>query len=345
LACVPHAPRYTETLGITTATTYAVAQQHLTASLIGAVGLCFSNVLEATLRGFGSMKPALWVTMLMVACNVVLDPLFIFGIGPFPELGVAGAAVGTSISNCVGIVLYYRMIVKDFKVEVPFTAPNWKSLKDIVLVGGPVALAGIVFAMVYVGMGRTLNSVDPLAITAMGLGQQFENIPFTVTEAFRIGASTIVGQWMGARNATRARDSGWSAIRIASLALLPFGIVFMFFAPQLVGLLTNNAEVASRAVTYMYWNMPFVSFMALECAVEGAFTGTGVTYPVLVCAIVLNLARLPLAAALAPQFGVAGVWFTIVVTQIIKAVLKTVWLRRLFNDLIANERAGIAINS
>ncbi len=340
LALVPHTTLYTKTLGIASAATFTVAQQHLQASLIGSIGVCFSNVLEATLRGFGSMKPALWVTLLMVACNVVLDPLFIFGVGPFPELGVAGAAVGTSIANCVGIVLYYRMLVKDFKVQVPWTRPNWKALKDIVMVGGPVAVAGIVFAMVYVGMGRTLNSVDPLAITAMGLGQQFENIPFTVTEAFRIGASTIVGQWMGARNATRARDAGWSAIRIASLALIPFGIFFMIFAPQLVGMLTQNAEVASRAVTYMYWNFPLVSFMALECAVEGAFTGTGVTYPVLVCALLLNLSRLPLAATLAPQYGVAGVWFTIAITQIIKSLLKTVWLRKLFNDLIADERAG-----
>jgi len=344
LACLlPFTAVYTSTLGIQSGGTFAIGQSHLRASLIGSVGLCFSNILEATLRGFGSMKPALWVTAFMVLCNMVLDPLLIYGMGPFPQLGVAGAAVGTSLSNCIGAVMFYRMLIKDFKVKIPITRPDVKMLKDIVAIGAPIAVAGIVFALVYVGLGRILTSLDPMSLTAMGLGQQFENIPYTVTEAFRIGTSTIVGQWVGARNATRARDAGWSAIRIASAALIPFGVVFIAFAPQFVGLLTQNPAVAAHAVQYMYWNFPIVSFMALECAVEGAFTGTGVTYPVLVIAILLNFSRLPIAAALAPIYGVSGVWFTIVFTQVIKSCLKTIWLRKVFNDLIKEERgAGAA---
>jgi putative MATE family efflux protein len=336
-ALVPFTAAYTSTLGIACDGTFAIGQSHLKASLLGAVGLCFSNILEATLRGFGSMKPALWVTLLMVVCNIVLDPLFIFGVGPFPKLGVAGAAVGTSISNCIGAFLYYRMLVKDFEVKIPITLPNMKALKDIISIGAPIAVAGIVFAMVYVGLGRILTGLDEYALTAMGLGQQFENIPYTVTEAFRIGTSTLVGQWMGARNAKRARGAGWNAIAIASFALIPFGVFFIAFAPYLVSFLTSNTIVAAKAVEYMYWNFPIVSFMALECAVEGAFTGTGVTYPVLVIAILLNFSRLPLAAALAPTYGVAGVWFTIVFTQVVKSCLKAVWLEKVFKDLIRDE--------
>jgi len=336
-ALVPFTAAYTSTLGIACDGTFAIGQSHLKASLLGAVGLCFSNILEATLRGFGSMKPALWVTLLMVVCNIVLDPLFMFGIGPFPKLGVAGAAVGTSISNCIGALLYYRMLVKDFEVKIPITLPNMKALKDIIGIGAPIAVAGIVFAMVYVGLGRILTGLDEYALTAMGIGQQFENIPYTVTEAFRIGTSTLVGQWMGARNAKRARGAGWNAIAIASVALIPFGVFFIAFAPYLVSFLTTNTIVASKAVEYMYWNFPIVSFMALECAVEGAFTGTGVTYPVLVIAILLNFSRLPIAAALAPTYGVAGVWFTIVFTQVVKSCLKAVWLEKVFKDLIRDD--------
>lgn len=334
---IPFAPAYTATLGIKTGSTAAIAQSHLRASLLGAAGLCFSNVLEATLRGFGSMKPAIWVTAFMVLCNMVLDPLLIFGVGPFPKLGVVGAAVGTSISTAIGALFFYRILVKEFEVKIPFSPPNVRVLKDMIAIGAPIAVAGIVFAMVYVGLGRILTSIDPVALTAMGLGQQWENIPYTVTEAFRIGTSTIVGQWIGARNALRARDSGWNAIRFASLTLIPFGIFFVIFAPQCVALLTQDAGVTRHAVSYMYWNFPIVSFMALECAVEGAFTGTGITYPVLIIAILLNFSRLPLAAVLAPTYGVAGVWFTIVVTQVVKTCLKTLWLRKLFNDLIADE--------
>ena len=340
IAClIPFAPAYTTTLGVEKGLTVTIAQEHLRASLIGSVGLCFSNVLEGTLRGFGSMKPAIWVTAFMVLCNIVLDPLLIYGVGPFPRLGVAGAAVGTSISTCVVAFMFHRILVKRFEVKIPATAPDTKMLKDIVAIGAPIAIAGIVFALVYVGLGRILTSIDPVSLTAMGLGQQFENIPYTVTEAFRIGASTIVGQWIGSRNATRARDAGWSAIRISSAALIPFGVFFVAFAPQCVALLTQDPVVAGHAVSYMYWNFPIVSFMALECAVEGAFTGTGVTYPVLVIAILLNFSRLPIAAALAPAYGVAGVWFTIVATQIAKTLLKTAWLRKTFNDLIDVEKS------
>ena len=168
---------------------------------------------------------------------------------------------------------------------------------EIVAIGWPIAVAGIVFAIVYVGLGRILTSIDPIALTAMGLGQQFENIPYTVTDA-GVGASTLVGQWIGARNATRARASCWSACQISMIALLPFAFIFIGFAPQFIGLLTSDPIVAC-AGAYMYWNFPIVSFMALECAVEGAFNGTGITYPVIIIALMLNLTRLPMAAALA----------------------------------------------
>jgi len=334
---VPFTAVYSTALGIE-AGAFTIGQSHLRASLLGSIGLCMCNVLEATLRGFGSMKPALRVTTLMVLLNIVLDPLFIYGVGPFPKLGVRGAAVGTSMSYCIGAILFFRMLVKNFNVKIPFTLPNFKRLREIIAIGWPIAVAGIVFAVVYVGLGRILTSIDPIALTAMGLGQQFENIPYTVTDAFRVGASTLVGQWIGARNATRARDACWSACQISMVALLPFAFIFIGFAPQFIGLLTADAAVAAHAATYMYWNFPIVSFMALECAVEGAFNGTGITYPVIIIALMLNLSRLPIAAALAPTYGVNGVWFTIVATQVVKSLLKTLWLRRVLNRIIADER-------
>ena len=120
----------------------------------------------------------------MVLLNIILDPLFIYGVGPFPQLGVRGAAVGTSVSYFIGAILFFRMLVKNFNVKIPFTLPNLKRLREIVAIGWPIAVAGIVFAIVYVGLGRILTSIDPIALTAMGLGQQFENIPYTVTDAF-----------------------------------------------------------------------------------------------------------------------------------------------------------------
>jgi putative MATE family efflux protein len=341
---VPFTAAYSAALGIE-AGAFAIGQSHLRAALLGSIGLCMCNVLEATLRGFGSMKPALRVTTLMVLLNIILDPLFIYGVGPFPQLGVRGAAVGTSVSYFIGAILFFRMLVKNFNVKIPFTLPNLKRLREIVAIGWPIAVAGIVFAIVYVGLGRILTSIDPIALTAMGLGQQFENIPYTVTDAFRVGASTLVGQWIGARNATRARDSCWSACQISMIALLPFAFIFIGFAPQFIGLLTSDPIVASRAATYMYWNFPIVSFMALECAVEGAFNGTGITYPVIIIALMLNLTRLPMAAALAPTYGVNGVWFTIVATQVVKSVFKAFWLRRVLNRIIADEHRSISTST
>ena len=129
------------------------------------------------------------------------------------------------------------------------------------------------------------------------------------------------------------------------IALLPFAFIFIGFAPQFIGLLTSDPIVASRAATYMYWNFPIVSFMALECAVEGAFNGTGITYPVIIIALMLNLTRLPMAAALAPTYGVNGVWFTIVATQVVKSLFKALWLRRVLNRIIADEHRSISTST
>ena len=90
---VPFTAAYSAALGIE-AGAFAIGQSHLRAALLGSIGLCMCNVLEATLRGFGSMKPALRVTTLMVLLNIILDPLFIYGVGPFPNSAFAAPRWG-----------------------------------------------------------------------------------------------------------------------------------------------------------------------------------------------------------------------------------------------------------
>ena len=328
---------YASGLGIEPGTpAYAHGASHLLALLVGSAGVAAVSVLEAAFRGLGRTRVALLVTVASVALAAALDPALMLGWGPFPRLGVAGAAAGASVASAFAAALHALALRRSCGVKLEWAPPNLSEIAGMVRVGLPLASSGVVFTLVYIAIGRAASGCGDQYLAALGLGQKFEAVAFTVIEGFRLACATLVGQWLGAGKPRRARDAAAVSVALCVAAMAPFVAALFFIGPTMAGSVGADPATAAAAGSYLRWNSGALLFLALEAVTEGAFTGAGNTVPVLVVGTLCNLARVPAAhyLAFAAGWGVEGVWAAIVASQILKGLLKSWWFRtRVMTDL------------
>ena len=340
LCAAPLVPAlYAQGLGLdVTHASYTLGKGHLQAMFVGSFGLVFGNVLEATCRGLGRSKESLNCVVVAVLAAAVLDPLLMFGWGPFPKCGIAGAAIGAALAACLNVVLHLWALRDKCGVALRWTPPNLQMIKNMAAIGLPLASSGVVFTLVTIALGRVASGCGPHHLAAMSLGQKFEATAFTVCEGFRLACATLVGQWGGAGDQKAAKRAASTIVKTCILSVVPFAIVFFVMGSTGGGVIEAIAggagradtQVVSAAALYLKWNSFALLFLAIEAVAEGAFTGAGNTLPVLVIGAACNVLRVPTAHYLAFSlgFGITGLWATIVGSQVVKAVLKWWWFKR-----------------
>jgi putative MATE family efflux protein len=300
---------------------YAAGLSYLFASVVGALPLALSGVMTAGLRGLGLFTPALVITASTVLINTVLDPILIWGLGPFPALGVAGAAWGTTLSTVVGCVLSMRAL-KAEGVEIRLVQPVLSAIRRIINVGSPMCISGLLFSFVYLFIGRIANDLGAANVAALGLSHRLEAVAYVICEGFGVGAATLVGQWLGSQRPDAARRAANSAAIACACVMLPVGLLAGVFAEPLLSLFTSDATILSSATRYLQINAAVFTLMGCEVVYDGAFAGSENTRAVLWVGATLNLLRLPAAYVLSLSMGIDGVWVAIALTTAVKAVYK-----------------------
>ena len=308
---------------------HALGSEYLGTALISASTLAASAVIGAAFRGLGQTRTALAITAFALLVNAALDPLLIWGIGPFPRLGVAGAAWATAIANALGAVLALRLL-KSRGIRVRLSRPDPRLLVAITRIGLPVSASGIGFAICYVILGRAITSFGSEQMGALGVGHRLEGLAYLVCLAFGVGAATMVGQHLGRGDPARARESARAAARSASLIMVPITIALFVLARPLFGLFTDDPATIDAGVLYLRIQVAVLIFMALEEVYLGAFAGAGDTLAASAITFFFTAARIPLAWWLAYDagLGVTGVWIAIAASTAIKGALLWAWWRR-----------------
>ena len=295
---------------------YKLGSEYLGASLLGAGTLALFSVVGAAFRGVGDTRTGMWIALGVGILNVGLDPLLIWGAGPLPGLGIAGAAWATALSNLLGAAIGFAVLARRGLV-LRWLRPQLPLLRRIVTIGTPVAMAGIGFSLIYVLLGRIINGFGEHHMAALGVGHR----------GFMVGASTMVGQYVGAKDALGARRCARSAAMVCSAIMLPIGLLLFFGADAAFRCFTDDQAVIDAGVIYLRIQTPFMVFMALEIVYEGAFTGTGDTMPTFWVTGVGTALRIPLALLLVHTFdlGVEGVWYAIAGTTFVKGLVMMRW--------------------
>lgn len=308
---------------------HALGAEYVGASLLGASALAVYAVVGAAFRGLGETRTALAITAGALVVNAVLDPLLIWGLGPVPALGIAGAAWATAIANAVGAAIGLALLAaRGHRVRAmrPRLAELWQFAK----IGAPVSASGVGFALCYVLLGRVITSFGSEQMGALGVGHRLEGLAYLVCVAFGVGAATLVGQHLGAGDREKARASAAAAARWCAIAMVPFTIALFVLARPLFGVFTDDPATIEAGVLYLRIQTVVLALMALEEVYVGAFAGAADTLAASVISFGWTAARIPAAWWLAHTLGlgIAGVWIAIAASTGIKGVLLWLWWRR-----------------
>lgn len=290
-------------------------------------------MLNAAFRGAGDAAVAMRVLWLANGINIVLDPLLIFGIGPFPELGVTGAAVATCTGRGIGVVAQLfilfggrgrlRVAARHLRVRVGVMA-------RLVGLSGTATFQFFISTASWIGLVRILAGFGSEALA--GYTVAIRIVLFALLPAWGLAnaAATMVGQGLGAGDPDRAERSVWIAGRMNLAFLGAVGLFFMAAAPWIVGLFGGTGAASDHAVSGLRIVSAGFFFYAYGMVLTQSFNGAGDTRtPTLLNLFCFWLWEIPLAWVLSHTLGMGpdGVFIAITVAFSTVAVASA-WLFR-----------------
>jgi MATE family multidrug resistance protein len=287
----------------------SLGRSYLHIQLLGAPIFLLSIAASAWFQGRGDTRTPMVAALTSNVLNVALDPLFIFGLGPIPELGVQGAALATVIGRFVGVsFLLWRLVPR---LDGASRLPTRSDLSRVWTLGSPLGIRNLLDTGSYVLFSAMLVSVGSIDMAAHVVVVRLLSVSFLPGHAIGEAASVLVGQAVGAG---RSEDA-WAAFRHAcSLAVGVMGlagIAFLAVPELLVSVFQPEAEVALRAVAIVRL-FAFVQMVdAVAMVGLGTLKGAGDSRFTMVAGIATTwLVQLPVAYVLAVPlgFGVWGAW-------------------------------------
>ncbi|NOT09096.1 MAG: MATE family efflux transporter [Gemmatimonadales bacterium] len=291
-------------------------------------------LINAIFRGAGDATIAMRSLWIANVCNMILDPLLIFGIGPFPELGVTGAAVATTIGRGMGVVYqFYRLSERHnrFVIRRPHLRLEPEILRTMLRLSGTGIFQIMITTTSWVGLVRVVSSFGSQALA--GYTVAIRLVMFALLPAWGMAnaAATMVGQALGAAKPDRAEKAVWLAGRYNAVFLGAVGLFFLVGAPTLVGLFTADPEVRRVGILGLRLVSAGFPFYAYGMVLTSSFNGAGDTWtPTLLNFFCFWLWEIPLAWFLAKHldWGPSGVSLSIAVAFSTLAVASAVVFKR-----------------
>ncbi|MBV8783230.1 MAG: MATE family efflux transporter [Gammaproteobacteria bacterium] len=289
----------------------------------------------AVLRGAGDSKTPFYFMLLSVAIDIALNPLFIFGLGPVPRLGIAGSALATFIAQAVSLLALVRHLYRRRHVlvlhrdELALLKPDWALVGTLVRKGIPMSAQMLVLSLSGVLMLTLVNRFGVDTTAAFGAALQLWNYIQMPAFAVGMGVSAMAAQNVGAglwQRVTRIARYGvlYSVLLTGSsglaLELWDRPLYGLFLPPQSAAL--DIAAHLNRLVT------PSWVFFGVSVALFGVVRATGaVMAPLIVLAIAMLGVRFPLAVLLRPSLGADAIWWSFPVSSLLSALLAFLYYR------------------
>src|SRR6267378_4615875 len=298
---------------------------YLSTWLLGAPLVFGFFAIEATFRAAGDTRTPFLMLAGSVCVSIVLDPLLIMGLGPFPRLGVEGAALASVMVRSGGFLLGLVIALRRGLLRI--SAPDWRALPTIIRIGAPLSLAGVLLSVIYMWLTRFTSRFGTPALAALGVGHKVEGLGFIAISGFALSASALVGQNLGAHQEQRAREAVRLTISYCLVVTVTTAIVFVAFLATLAGPFTTDSAVIADGSLYLRIIALSQVGQTFEIILEGALGGAGYTFWPMVASSSLSALRIPLAAWWSAAFGLAGIWWAISLTSVARGgAMGALWL-------------------
>ena len=305
--------------------------------LVVTLGLFFSffnQIFTGLFTCMGASAVTFRSTAAGLAANIVLDPLFIFGLGPLPALGVAGAAIATVLAQGVVFFLFLLAARREGALFPRLQLRRRRSradYADILHIGLPVSVQSIFFSSLSMIIARLIAGWGDAAVAVQKVGSQIESISWMTADGF-------AAQNYGAKQPARIRrGTAGAAALMAGWGLLT-GALLVIFPQALFRVFIQEEAVLPMGVDYLRILGYSQLFMCMEITCTGAFQGLGRPMVPTVVSVIFNTARIPMALILsATALSLNGVWWAITLSSILKGLIIPAWFVAVLRQYLRRE--------
>ena len=298
-------------------------------SMIGFPFMFYYFLIAALLRGIGdTVRPLIFLAIASVL-NIILDPLMIAGIGPFPKMGLDGAAYATAFSQFISVVvsmIYLKTkdsIVRANPLRIVF---DLKITKLMLKIGMPFATMQLIVSISWLFLNRLINGYGESASASVAINMRIDSLSFLPLMALSAAIATMVAQNIGANRMDRIKAIYKSGC-IMGIGISSFMALFSVLFPRLIfRMFTSDDSIFEYTRSYMYIVMPSIIFLSVMFATNGVINGAGKTFTLMLFSFVaLILVRVPLAYFLSPKIGVVGIWTSMAIVNFINMSLSLIY--------------------
>jgi Na+-driven multidrug efflux pump len=197
---------------------------------------------------------------------------------------------------------------------------SWPAIASVCRVGLPTAVTGMVFSLIYIGVTRTATQFGTPALAALGIGHRVESWLYMIGVGFGAATAAVVGQSLGANRVDRAERAGWLAVALCTCAGVVACVAELVYPEPLAALFTSDPAVIAEGARYLRIAALSQLCICAEIVLEAALGGAGDTLPPMVVSTAITATRIPLTGWAAARWGSVGIWWTISVTAMLRAL-------------------------
>ncbi|MFW5985671.1 MAG: MATE family efflux transporter [Halanaerobiaceae bacterium] len=291
-------------------------------------------IFSAVLQGIGDTKTPMYLKLIAVAANVVLDPLLIFGWFGFPELGISGAAIATVFTRflAAGVGLYILFTgKKELHIRPHHLRPDWEMIKKIVRIGFPAAAGDSLLAISISVMTWIVGGFGTVTLAAYGVANRITSVIRMPAMGIGRATSVLVGQHLGADQPDQAGHTAWIAAGVILGMMLVLATLMLLFAPWIVGIFSDEQPVIEMGAVYLKIVGFGFTFLGVQIVLSGALSGAGKTLQQSFFRVMtLWVFQIPFSYILAHymNWGATGIWWGIFYAKLTGLLIMLLWFRK-----------------
>lgn len=303
-----------------------LAEEYLVIISIGMFLFFINPVLSGAYNSLGNSRTPFRINAIGLVVNIIGDPILIFGLGPFPEMGIGGAAVATVFAQFIVLLCFIFVIFRSH--DLLYHSQIWKfkadrfMLMDITKLGFPVALQSSIHALISIVLNRYVAIYGAIAVAVTSIGSNIESISWMTTEGFASAITAITAQNYGAKKYQRIISIFYTSLKavgtigmIATVILIGFRYdLFHLFVPD------DPEAIALGAVYLLIFGLSQF-FMSVEIGLSGFLNGISDTRTPALLNTLFNILRIPFSLLFMPRFGVAGIWLAMSMSSVFKGII------------------------
>ena len=290
--------------------------------------ITYSTILQSV----GDIKTPAIVNGISALINIVLDPLLILGISPFPRMGVVGAAIATVFARLIGVFVLITLTKREFPdLRVTLTKDvNSEWVINNLVVGGPILILNLSNSLAFMLQNALVNSFGVIVAAAFAIGFIVMEVADATIWGLTMPTAIMIGQNLGAGNSSRCRLIAYKAsLTLTTLTTIGSIIVYILRKP-LITIFTSDTLIINEALTFLetfIFTLPFFAIFFIGMSI-GRGSGHTLT-PTLIGIIRLWVIRIGLGYILAYHIDLKsyGIWLTMALSNIVSGTATLAWIK------------------